>query len=66
MEIGNIKLKKMITHIKNSMWMYPSEAHVSEREFEGWGVNGCSTSMPKGIYVTLNELMQMLRALQQW
>ena len=23
------------THVKNSMWMYPWEAHVSERGFEG-------------------------------
>ena len=35
METANKKWKKMITLIKNSMWMYPWEAHVVERGFEG-------------------------------
>ena len=35
MEIDNKKWKKIITLIKNSMWMYPWEAHVAKRGFEG-------------------------------
>ena len=35
MESGNKKWKKIITLIKNSMWIYPWEAHVSQRCFEG-------------------------------
>mgnify|MGYP007132917059 FL=1 len=32
---GNIKWMKMITLIKNAIWMYPWETHVLERGFEG-------------------------------
>ena len=53
----------MITLIKNSMWMYPWEAHVAERGFQG--CNGWGALMPEGIFKTSNEIMQMLRALLQ-
>ena len=41
MESGNKKWKKMITRIKISMWMYPWEAHVSERGLEECKWLGC-------------------------
>ena len=63
MESGNKKWKKMITLIKNSMWMYPWEVHVAERGFQG--CNGWGALMPEGIFKTSNEIMQMLRALLQ-
>ena len=41
MEIDNKKWKKIITLIKNSMWMYPWEGHVLERAFEKYKWLGC-------------------------